>query len=420
MTSGRRRWAFLVFVVGMGVSLLALGRAQSYYGTIYRGWDAQFYYALARSLVFDRDVDVTNDLRATPVPQPFDPDRDGSFRRAPRHPDGHIWSKYPIGLSLVEAPLVATGALARRVAEVLGVVRAAPAGYSDVELWTVAVGLIAVFAAGLATLYRLLADEWGDGAAAVAVAGAWAGTSLFYYSAVFPFMAHALSFVLLVAIMALARGLDAVDDLNRRLVLLGASLGALFLVRPQQAVIAVFLCPVVVRACRIRTVAGWAPGTIGAAALALAAVGAQVAFNASQTGMATPNGYAAAGEGFGWLSPDLGQVLLGESRGLIVFSPVVLLAAAGYAFCRGSLGGYAWAAAANAIAQIYVIAAWSSPEQGDAFGARMWSDNAAAVAVGLALLFDRASRIGRWAVTGAVAAAVAWSVALLVRYVTGG
>ena len=69
-----------------------------------RGWDAQYYYACARSLVFDTDLDITNDLEATPHPAPFDRDADGQFEAVPRDRKGRIVSKYPIGLSLVEVP----------------------------------------------------------------------------------------------------------------------------------------------------------------------------------------------------------------------------------------------------------------------------------------------------------------------------
>lgn len=55
----RPKWVFLTV---MAVGFFTLARTQQYYGTIYRGWDAQFYYLLAHSLVFDRDVDVTNNL----------------------------------------------------------------------------------------------------------------------------------------------------------------------------------------------------------------------------------------------------------------------------------------------------------------------------------------------------------------------
>ena len=413
----RPRW---VFVAVVAVSLLALARAQLYYGTLYRGWDAQYYYAVARSVAFDGDLDITNDLLATPTPKPFDPDGDGTFWRVPRRPDGRIWSKYPIGLSVVEVPPLLVGRAVRGVVEAAGVPVVGPPGYSNVEFWTVAVGLVLVFAWSVAELYRLLAADHGTAAALVGVAGGWAGTSLFFYSAVFPFMAHALSFAALVAVMRVARDLGDGAPANRGVALLGLALGALFLVRPQQVVIAAFLLPTLLRIARDRPLKSWLPGTAVGFAAGLATVAMQLAFNYSQRGVWALNTYAAGGEGFDFTNPNLSIVLTSESRGLLRFSPVVLVAAAGYALCWRSLPVYAWAAGLNLLAQLYLIASWSSPDQGIAFGGRMWSDNAAAVAIGLAALVAKLPPAGRRAVTVVTAAAIGWTTWLMVRYVLDG
>jgi hypothetical protein len=108
------RWVFLATFT---ICLLGLARIQLYSGTIYRGWDAQFYYALARSLAFDRDTDISNDLILTPWARPFDPDKDGSFREVPRRADGRMQSKYPMGMSVAEAPWLALGSGVRIAAE---------------------------------------------------------------------------------------------------------------------------------------------------------------------------------------------------------------------------------------------------------------------------------------------------------------
>ena len=98
------KWVFLGVIA---IGLVSLSLAQRYYGTLYRGWDAQFYYSLAHSLIFDQDVDITNNLMLTPRPEPFDRNGDGFWESAPRSIDGRIPTKYPLGMSLVESPLVA-------------------------------------------------------------------------------------------------------------------------------------------------------------------------------------------------------------------------------------------------------------------------------------------------------------------------
>ena len=413
----RPRW---VFVAVVAVSLLALARTQLYYGSLYHGWDAQFYYATARSIALDGDLDVTNDLLETPAPKSFDPDKDGSFRLLERLPGGRVWSKYPVGLSLVEAPLIGIGRGIRRSVEAAGVKVAGRPGYSQLELWTVAVGLVLLFAAGLTELYRLLAAEFDPTAAAIGVVGCWAGTSLFFYSAVFPYMAHATSFALLVAVTRLACDLGRAAPANRGIALLGLTLGALFLVRPQQVVVVVFLLPTLLRIARDLPARSWAPGAVVGFVAGAALVATQLAFSYSQRGVWSLNGYAAGGEGFDFANPNLTMVLLSESRGLLRFSPVVVLAAAGCLVAARRLPVYAWSAVLNALVQLYVIASWSSPEQGDAFGARMWSDNAAGVAVGLAALMSALPKAGRVAVAALTIAATLWTTLLMVRYIWNG
>ena len=413
----RPRW---VFVAVVAVSLLALARTQLYYGTLYHGWDAQFYYATARSIALDGDLDVTNDLLESPAPKSFDPDKDGSFRLLERLPGGRVWSKYPVGLSLVEAPLIVAGRAVRATAEGVGVKVAGRPGYSQLELWTVAVGLVLLFAAGLTELYRLLAAEFDPTSAAVGVVGCWGGTSLFFYSAVFPYMAHATSFALLVAVMRLARDLARGGPANRGVALLGLTLGLLFLVRPQQVVVVAFLVPTLARVAVNRPWKSWLPGAAVGFVAGLTMVATQLAFGHSQRGVWSLNGYAAGGEGFDFANPNLSMVLLSESRGLLRYSPVVALAAIGCLLAARRLPVYAWAAVLNALVQLYVIASWSSPEQGDAFGARMWSDNAAGVAVGLAALTSQLPRVGRGAVAALTVAAVGWTTVLMVRYIWNG
>lgn len=364
----RPKWVFVALVT---LNLVGLARTQRYYGHIYHGSDAQFYYSLAHSLFFDLDVDVTNNLAATPYPKPFDPSGDGSWNAAPRRADGGIPSKYPLGLSVVEVPFLAGGHLLRRLVEAAGGDVPGVAGYSAIELWSVAVGLQVLFAVGLTVLYRVVADEYGRPAAALGVLGCWLGTSLFYYSALFPFMAHAASFALLALLLHATRGLTTEGPTNRRLAWLGLLLGSLFLVRPQQVCVAFFLLPIVVAAVRTRPAAVWLAGGCVGVALGLAAVATQLAFNYSQFGVLALSGYASGGEGFSWLNPQVSFVLFDPSRGLLVFSPVVVLATLGYVRFARFVPGYVWPAVGNAVAQVYLIAAWSSPEQGDSFGARM-------------------------------------------------
>jgi hypothetical protein len=404
----RRYWvAVLVFLVG----LVSLGHA-SRQGTLLYGWDAQFYYAAARSLVYDGDLDITNDLYLSPWQESFDADADGHFRRVPVNGDGRIINKYPLGLSLIEVPFVSLGRVLRALAEARGKHFAQPPGYAPLEINTVAVGLLAFFSVGmqcLANLLSRLAPAYWIG---LSLLGAWLGTSLFYYSAVFPFMAHAVGFTVVVWLLVMADELPGSPKPNQALLAMGLATAVLFLIRPQQVLLAVFLLP------RLLSLYGkplrtWLPGAAGGALVLALAVAAQGSVHAQNTGSFTLNAYAAGGEGFFWTHPAWDVVLISPCRGLLWISPVVILAGAGYWSRRRSLPWFAVALLGHALVQLYLIAAWSSPHQGDAFGARMWCECTGVVACGLALLY-RPSRLVQTAAVVAAAACVCWTCALLV------
>ncbi len=52
---------------------------------------------------------------------------------------------------------------------------------------------------------------------------------------------------------------------------------------------------------------------------------------------------------------------------------------------------YVWPQIGNLILQVYMVAAWWSPEQGDSFGARMLADNSGVVGFGVSALCARSA-----------------------------
>src|SRR5262249_46646647 len=156
--------------------------------------------------------------------------------------------------------------------------------------------------------------------AALALLGAWLGTSLFYYSSVFPFMAHAVGFSLAVATVSLA---DAVLAGRPRLLLpLGVALGALYLVRPQQLTIALPLA-LLLAPLRHRPLRAWLGWALAGLAAALGGAALQAWFYSQTMGVWTLNAYDVGHGGFDWLHPALGRALLNPSGGLLWVSPVV-------------------------------------------------------------------------------------------------
>jgi hypothetical protein len=303
----------------------------------------------------------------------------------------------------------------RRALEILGVSITGPPGLSHLEIWSVAVGLFLITLAGLRRLASLCSEwmapedrHWG-------LVLAFFGTTLFFYSAMFPFMTHCLGFTVAVYFMSGLRSLSRGESPNRNLAMLGALAGLLFLIRPQQALLPLLSLPWLLSPLRGKP-AAWLPGAVAGAAASLAAIVATLCYNKVQFGIYTLNGYAVANEGFDFLRPDFHYVLLGSERGLLYYTPLVLLAVPGLLIIfRKDRTSWLLPAALNALAQIYLVAAWWCPSQGDSFGLRMWTESVPVAAIGLAAfpLRGRALRLGFAAL--AIACCL-WTGYLVLRY----
>jgi hypothetical protein len=412
-----RLWTMMACLLLLGI--LAMTRFYSFQGHLLHGWDGQFYFAEARGFLFGHTVDVTETLKQTPWPAPFDRNRDGVLERVPLRADGRFQSKYPIGLPLVETAFLAVAYGLRRALEAGGLSLRGPPGLSHFEIWIVALGLFGITMIGLYRLAVLCTDWMGKRAWAWPTALAFVGTTLFYYSAMFPFMTHCLSFTVAVYFMAGLRSLSKGEAPNRNLAVLGALAGLLFLIRPQQALLPLLSLPWLLKPLRGRP-GTWLPGAALGAGLSLAAIAATLSYNKAQFGIYTLNGYAVAHERFDFLHPDFRYVLIGSERGLLFYTPLVLLAIPGLiAVLKKDPAGWLLPSVLNALAQIYLVAAWWCPSQGDAFGLRMWTECVPVVAIGMAALpllpFWR-SRPARLAFAAAAVACCLWSGYLLSRY----
>lgn len=144
--------------------------------------DGKLYYAWARSLVIDRDLDFENDYRLLSPPDPLPVE----LSRA-RTPRGLVVNKYPVGLALLELPATV---LAHVVASVSGVWPAD--GLSMPYQAAVATTLVLLALAGLWLLFEASVrlgcrEHW----AFWLLAGSLAATNVVHYIAKEPAMSHA-------------------------------------------------------------------------------------------------------------------------------------------------------------------------------------------------------------------------------------
>jgi len=401
----------------MSIGCLTLWRSERFYGRLLSGYDAQFYYGAARSLVIDHDLDVTNDLEVTAYQTAFDWNGDGQIDHVPRIQSGRIVNKYFVGLSALEVPWLALGTAVRLA---LSPDDSRPLGYGRIEIWFVAVGLLTYFAVGMQLLYRLLRQTAPVPWALLGVAATWLGTSLFYYSTVFPFMAHPTAFAIVVGLVYLTNDISNRAAVNQRLVLIGILASALFLVRPQQIVLALLIAPKLVREFR-SPYRRWLPGAVAGAMTFVAAAAIQLAINTANTGVVTFNTYAVpqvSNWQFEWRLPNLGAVLFAPYYGLIFSSPIVLVAAAGYALTWRR--GVPWAAKVfllHSLVQLYIDAAfWPAGPHLLYFGMRIWTEGAGMVAAGIAQFHLLQRPLRRTSIAGA-GLAMSWTTVLMLLFV---
>ncbi len=212
--------------------------------------DGKAYYAWARSVLIDGDVDFANDYQIIYPPDPLPPE---STRFTP---SGKVLNKTPIGLALLEGPGVRLGTAA---AKILGF----PAdGVSLPYQLAVCGTLVAFFIGCWVLLFRALV-RWGVAppTAFLLWIGMLAATNLVHYVAKEPAMAHAPGVAVMSLIVFLVAGwpADAPRAARARAMAVGALFALLLLIRNAHIVMLPFVIALLAAksAANIRTLA-WA------------------------------------------------------------------------------------------------------------------------------------------------------------------
>ncbi len=161
------------------------------------GYDNNFYFAWARSMVLDRDLDFQNDLGFVAENKSL-----GETSRViadflnttPKTANGYIPNKYGMGMGLLALPSLYLG---NAVFHLYGLI----SGFEVKEFsrsypWIFALNAILFGFLGVAGSYRLLARLYGQKTAFGAVSTGLLGLPLGYYIWYEPTMSHAMSFAI--------------------------------------------------------------------------------------------------------------------------------------------------------------------------------------------------------------------------------
>ncbi len=324
---------------------------------------------------------------------------------------------HPVGPAILWSPFYLAAHVYVLAGRALGRTVYAADGVATPYLRAAALGTGLVATAGALALLRALRTRHEAPAAALAVGAIALGSSLPYYVAIQPLMAHGIVFGL-AALLVWAWVETERAPAVRRWAILGALFGLLVLARWQALVAAVL--PVALAVRDLRQGRG-AQGPLVAAATALAAFLPQSlvwhAWHGRWITMPQGAGYVS------WSSPHLLDVLVSADRGLFSWTPV---AAVGVLGLVG--GARRWGLLAASSLAAVALTAWvnggvSDWAGSDAFGARRFDLVLPLLAIGVAVAVEGAAalvaRRPMLAPAALLALLAAWNLGLLRLHARG-
>ena len=385
-----------------------------------RGADEIEYFSYLRSAVIDRDLDFDNEYRHF---YERDPEGLAGFhatfleRTEPR--TGRRINLAPMGTALLWSPFYLSmhgGVLASRVvgasieADGFGGPYLASVGYASALY-----GFL-----GLLLIYDGLIRWAGARAehAVLAVLAIWFGTPVLYYMTLAPGFSHACSLFAVSLIVWLSARLAARPGARAtEWLAVGVAVGVAGLIREQDALFGVVPAGI------------WLAHTIDrrrpreAVERALALGGTAILMFVPQlfayraiNGSFGPSGLVA--RKMSYSSPHFLEVLFDPGHGLLIWSPLLLLAGIGLAIRLGrGATPLAWSLAIALLLQIWINGSVESWSQAGAFGSRRFVATSAVFAWGLTTLIEVATRhSGRAVVAASLALCVWWNLSLMVQF----
>ena len=299
-------------------------------------------------------------------------------------PDGAI-NKYWSGTAVMQAPfflvahaaVLATGGKAD--------------GYGKPYVMAICLAAICYALIGLWATARILGRfDVGSGGQAMVLAVLLFGTHLFYYVIVAPGMSHVYSFALIPLFMLAAMRYFA-EGGGRSLLIMGALLGLIVLVRPVNGMVLLSLPFLAGSWERFRAgmegLRQHPASTVAAVALAAAIALVQPLIYYLSTGNWWVDSYP--GERFNWGDPHPWDILFSYKKGLFLYTPACLLACVGlpYLAKRSRYSLLTWLGFMAVL--VYVLSSWWNWWYGGSFSARPFVEYLPffAIPMGLALQY---------------------------------
>lgn len=318
--------------------------------------DGRYYYSTTRSLVIDKNLEYSNEYNYYKISE---------FKT----PTGYWANKYAPGASIFWVP---TFFIIHLFVQ--------NDGFSLPYQITTGLTTIIFTMIGLYFLYQTLVLYFSPRVSWFAVLITLFGTNLFYYSAFDVINSHGISF----AFSSLYFYLLFNKSLSKKWFLLGLVIGIAALIRTQDVILAL---PAV-----IFLILENKSKAVKLKALILFILGSfitfipQIYFWLRIYGTFYKSPYLNEIEGFAFLKPQIFGVLFNNDSGLVVWTPIVFLGILGLFIIRNLKIKNLFLF--TVLAEFYLIASWSSWNQGGSFGTRMLISVLPLVAFGFAQLLN--------------------------------
>ncbi|MBN1953858.1 MAG: hypothetical protein JW900_02300 [Anaerolineae bacterium] len=358
-------------------------------------WDGAFYYAYARSILFDGDLELENDLLLSYAVTP--PDFAAAHLEQRRTPTGRVDSPFAIGTSLLWLPWFA---LIYGLANLAGWLPGPLTGYEWPFVWGMAAVTCAYGWLGTLVSYRLARRLVSNWAALAASATLMLTTPLVYYQFREPFYAHAAS-ALTVALFISAWWQVAAKRKYTvpSALLLSLTGGLAALVRPQNiAYLALPVLTALLAAGSALRQREWRTARRCGGYALLVGLGALVVLSPQLAVWQLFYGQPLTipqGAGFmDWRAPWAGAVLFSPFNGLLPWMPVCLPALVGLALLARRFPHQAILLLMALLLQVYVNGCILQWYGGGGYGPRRFSSTLVILLTGYAAFLD--SGKSRW------------------------
>jgi len=404
--SDRPKAAWLdVYLAGLLAIALVFGGALMVLG-VYKPWshriagvDPVGYYAYARSLLFDRDLQFANEYRTLNAKATF---TEGFLMNpdAPRTVTGHLPNLFSIGPGVLWTPFIG-------VAHVAALIGSSDAdGFSRPYHTAVFVANAFYGLLGLVLTYLLLRTWFSQSHSAIGAFAAWSCSPALYYTFGQIAMAHACSFFGVSLFLLLWARLRHRTEMWPW-ILIGAALGVAALIRWQNAAFAIVPAIDLLWHRRSKAIV---PLGVCAAASMVAFAPQPIAWKIIYGSFFTvPQG----GAFVDWFHPDAMETLFSRASGLITWTPLCGVTIVGL-FLWPKNDRACWIALAAAFAiQLYVNSVVPAP--GWSFGMRRMVNCTPLFAVGIAQIAALAPWRFRWNVA-AVSVLALWNFLFVLQY----